>query len=54
MMLENMDIPEGSIVVGMPGRVRGQVQQKHLELQEELTDIYINKAKEYKEQGNLE
>ena len=54
MLLENMDIPEKSIAVGMPGRVRGQVQQKHIDLQEETADIYLNKAKEYKGQGNLE
>ena len=54
MLLENTDIPEKSIVVGMPGRVRGEAQQRHFDLQEELTEIYIDKAKKYKNQGNLE
>ena len=54
MVLENMDIPERSIVVGMPGRVRGEVQQKHLDLQVELADIYSNQAKRYKKEGTLE
>ena len=54
MVLENMDIPERSIAVGMPGRVRGEVQQKHLDLQVELADIYSNQAKRYKKEGTLE
>jgi len=54
MLLENMDIPEKSIVVGMPGRVRGEAQQKHFDLQEELAKLYSDKAKRYKNQGNLE
>jgi len=54
MVLENMDIPERSIVVGMPGRVRGEIQQKHLDLQVELADIYSNQAKRYKKEGTLE
>jgi len=32
-LLENMNIPEQSIVVGMPGRVRGEAQQRHFDLQ---------------------
>ena len=31
MILENTDIPEKSIVVGMPGRVRGTVKEKHVD-----------------------
>ena len=54
MVLENVDIPERSIVVGMPGRVRGEIQQKHLDLQVELADIYSNQAKRYKKEGTLE
>ena len=54
MVLENMDIPETAIVVGMPGRVRGEIQQKHLDLQVELADIYSNQAKRYKKEGTLE
>ena len=54
MLLENMDIPKRSIVVGMPGRVRGEIQQKHLDLQVELAEIYSNQAKRYKKEGTLE
>ena len=54
MVLENMDIPERSIVVGMPGRVRGEIQQKHLDLQVELAEIYSNQAKRYKKEGTFE
>ena len=54
MLLEDTDIPEKSIVVGMPGRVRGEAQQRHFDLQEELVQIYSDKAKRYKNQGDLE
>ena len=54
MLLENMDIPKRSIVVGMPGRVRGEIQQKHLDLQVELAEINSNQAKRYKKEGTLE
>ena len=50
----NTRFDEKSIVVGMPGRVRGEAQQKHFDLQEELAKLYSDKAKRYKNQGNLE
>ena len=54
MVVENMEIPSGSIVMGIPARIRGEVQQKHLDLQVELADIYSNQAKRYKKEGTLE
>jgi hypothetical protein len=38
----------------MPGRVRGEINKKHLDLQVELADIYSDLAKRYKNEGTLE
>jgi len=54
MVIENMIIPENSIVMGMPARIKGKVTDKHITMQHEISDIYMNKAKKYKMQGNLE
>ena len=54
MILENMDIPEKSIVVGMPGRVRGTVKEKHVDMIDRIAAGYAIKAKKYKSEGNLE
>ena len=54
MILENMDIPEKSIVVGMPGRVRGMVKEKHVDMIDRIAAGYAIKARKYKSEGNLE
>ena len=54
MVLENMDIPELSVVRGMPARVKGEVTSKHINMQVEISDIYVKKGKLYKGQGDLE
>ena len=54
MILENMDIPEKSIVVGMPGRVRGTVKEKHVDMIDRISAGYAIKARKYKSEGNLE
>ena len=53
-VLDNMEIPSRSIVMGVPGRVRGEVESRHVELTKYYCDIYIHKAERYKRQGNLE
>ena len=54
MVIENMDIPERSIVMGVPGKIRGEVQEKHLTLQGRLADGYKMKAQRYKNEGTFE
>ena len=54
MILENMDIPEKSIVVGMPGRVRGSVRDKHVDMIDRIAAGYAEKAQKYKAEGTLE
>lgn len=47
-VLDNMKIPARSIVMGVPGRIRGQVTERHLELIKWLCGVYIEKTKRYK------
>ncbi len=54
MVLENMVIPSRSLVVGVPGRVSGAVEERHIELIKSTCDRYLLKAQRYKRQGGLE
>ena len=53
-VLDNMNIPARSIVMGSPGRIRGQVEERHKELTKHYCELYIHKAERYKRHGNLE
>ncbi len=54
MIVDNMQIPARSIVMGVPGRIRGEVEERHIKLSKYYCDIYIEKTQRYKRQGNLE
>ena len=54
MVIDKMNIPTRSIVMGVPGRVRGKVEERHLELIKYYGDEYVQKAVRYKGQGGLE
>ena len=54
MVIDNMNIPGQSIVMGVPGRVRGTVERRHLELIKHYGDEYVQKAIRYMKQGGLE
>ena len=54
MVTENMAIPPGSLVVGVPARIRGTVEERHTKLISTTCDHYVEKARRYKRQGNLE
>ena len=54
MVIENMEIPPGSMVVGIPARVRGTVQNRHTDLIRMTVEEYVRKSRLYKTQGNLE
>ena len=53
MVVDNMSIPALSIVMGVPGRIRGQVEQRHIDLIKNYCDIYVQKAERYISQGGL-
>ena len=46
-VLDDMEIPSRSIAVGVPARVRGKVQDRHLKLGEYFNGVYILKAQRY-------
>ena len=46
-VLDDMRIPSRSIAVGVPARVRGEVQDRHLKLGEYFNGVYILKAQRY-------
>ena len=53
-IVDNVEIPARSLVVGAPGKVRGEVRDRHLERMKWYSDVYIEKTERYKRQGNLE
>ena len=54
MLVEGMVVPPESMVVGIPGRIRGNVQERHDEVISATCDAYVEKAQRYKGQGDLE
>ena len=52
-VLDRTVVPDRSIMTGIPGRVRGQVEQRHVELIKHYCDAYVEKAQRYLRQGNL-
>ena len=54
MVIDNMVIPSRSLVAGVPGRVGGAVEERHIELIKSTCDQYVLKAQRYKRQGDLE
>lgn len=54
MVIDNMNIPPKSIVMGVPGRVRGPIESRHLDRIKYYGDEYVQKAIRYMSQGGLE
>jgi len=54
MVIEDMEIKPRSVVMGIPAKVRGEVQERHLELIRRTAEGYARKAQRYKSQGDLE
>jgi carbonic anhydrase/acetyltransferase-like protein (isoleucine patch superfamily) len=48
---EKMKIPDGSFVVGVPGRIKGKATKEHLWWVENAPGIYKELTKQYKELG---
>jgi carbonic anhydrase/acetyltransferase-like protein (isoleucine patch superfamily) len=46
-VLDDMQAPDRSILVGVPARVRGEVQPRHLELGEYFNSVYRLKTQRY-------
>ena len=54
MVVDDMQIAARSMVMGIPARIRGEVEERHLELIRRTAAAYARKAQRYKEQGGLE
>lgn len=54
MLVDNVKIPPRSLVVGSPGKRLREVGVRHLERMKWYCDVYMEKTKRYKSQGNLE
>ena len=50
-LLENIKIPEGSMVVGVPGKVRAQTAERHRKLIKHIADSYLRHNRQYKNEG---
>ena len=53
-VLEDTETPPRSIVAGVPGKVIGTMQDRHIERVRYNAEAYVKLAAEYKAQGNLE
>ncbi len=54
MLVDNVQIPPRSLVVGSPGKALREVGERHLAKMKWYCDVYMEKTKRYKAQGNLE
>jgi len=48
---EGMKVPDKSFVVGIPGKIKGEITEKQAFWFKEAADVYIKLAREYKESG---
>ena len=50
-VIERMSIPAGSLVVGVPARVRGSLKERHTELIRMTVEEYIHKGARFRSNG---
>ena len=50
-VLEDVKIPAGSLVVGIPGKVRGPTAERHLQMIKGTAQSYMKRGQEYKAEG---
>ena len=50
-VLENTQIPERSMVVGVPAKVIGQVSERHIQLIQGSVENYVKKGQLFRQQG---
>ena len=53
-VVDDVQIPPRSLVVGVPGKVRGHIRERHLKLIERTYLGYVEKTRRYKAQSGLE
>ena len=53
-VVESMVVPDGSLVLGTPGRVRGELKDQHRAMIESATNHYVEAIPRYKASGGFE
>ncbi len=53
-VVESMVVPDGSLVLGTPGRIRGELKDSHREMIKHATDHYVEAIPRYKASGGFE
>lgn len=53
-VVDGAKIPPRSLVLGVPARIVGQVQERHIALIQRVAQNYVRKGQRYKKEGNLE
>ena len=48
LVTEGKEIPDGSVVMGMPGKIVGQVKEKHIEMNRHAAQHYQDRQEEYR------
>ena len=51
---DKQSIPAKSIVMGVPGKIRSEINQKFIDLIKNTSEAYAKRAIKYKKEGNLE
>ena len=54
MLVDNVEIAERSLVVGSPGKAIRTVSERHLKRMKWYNEVYQEKTRTYKAEGNLE
>ncbi|MDA1256837.1 MAG: gamma carbonic anhydrase family protein [Chloroflexi bacterium] len=53
-VVEDMVVPDGSLVLGTPGRIRGEVKEHHRGMIQSATNHYVEAVGRYKNSGGFE
>ena len=48
LVTEGKEIPEGSLVMGMPGKIRGEVEARHIEMNRRSATTYVDRMRQYR------
>jgi len=52
-LIEFMEVAPGSVVEGVPGRVRREVDEEHRELARSVADDYVERAQQHVREDGL-
>ena len=53
-IVDNMVIPDNSLVLGIPARIKGEISDRHLEMVKQNAIGYVLKSRNYKSHKHFE